>query len=92
VKHLVLCAGLAVLVAGAALAEKPAKPEAAKTEVPCAVMKNHKVNIKDATAKKAFSDYKGRRYFFCCAGCKPDFAKNPAKYAKAENSIPTPKK
>ena len=89
-KHLILCAGLAVVVAGAAVAEKkPAKT--AKTELPCAVMKNHKVNIKEATAKKAFADHKGRRYFFCCAGCKPDFAKNPAKYAKAENSIPTPK-
>lgn len=61
-------------------------------ELPCAVMSSHKVNIKDATAKKMFADYKGRRYFFCCAGCPEAFKKNPAKYAKKEISIPTPKK
>ncbi|MCC7433284.1 MAG: YHS domain-containing protein [Methanoregulaceae archaeon] len=54
-------------------------------------MSDHKVNIAKATKEKMFADYKGRRYFFCCAGCKPAFSKDPAKYAKAP-SIPTPKK
>ena len=26
--------------------------------------------------------YNGKRYAFCCPDCAPDFAKNPAKYAK----------
>jgi YHS domain-containing protein len=30
--------------------------------------------------KPVFVDWKGRRVFFCCAGCKPDFQKDPAKY------------
>jgi YHS domain-containing protein len=60
-------------------------------ELPCAVMTSHKVNIKQATASKMFTDYKGRRYFFCCAGCPPSFKSDPAKYAVKKNSIPTPK-
>ncbi|MEK6557834.1 MAG: YHS domain-containing protein, partial [Candidatus Margulisiibacteriota bacterium] len=26
--------------------------------------------------------YKGKTYYFCCAGCKPLFEKNPRKYLK----------
>jgi len=66
-----------------------AKP---KTEVKCAVMPSHSVKIDKATKDKMFADYKGRRYFFCCAGCPPAFKKDPAKYAKTAESIPTPKK
>lgn len=61
-------------------------------EIACAVMPSHKVNIANATKAKMFSDYKGRRYFFCCGGCPSAFKANPAKYAKKELSIPTPKK
>ncbi len=28
-----------------------------------------------------FATYDGRVYAFCCPDCKPDFDKNPAKYA-----------
>lgn len=63
----------------------------APTELPCAVMSSHKVKIADATKNKMFADYKGRRYFFCCGGCPDAFKANPAKYAKKEVSIPTPK-
>jgi YHS domain-containing protein len=28
-----------------------------------------------------FVTYEGRVYAFCCPDCKPDFVKNPAKYA-----------
>ena len=27
-------------------------------------------------------DYKGKSYFFCCAGCIGDFEKDPEKFAK----------
>ena len=26
------------------------------------------------------SVYKGKTYYFCCPGCKPQFDKNPEKY------------
>jgi YHS domain-containing protein len=84
---LLTAAAFAAAPAMAAKSKESAKP---KTEVKCAVMKDHSVKISEATGKKAYADYKGNRYFFCCAGCKPDFEKNPAKYAKADH-IPTPK-
>lgn len=30
--------------------------------------------------RKSFSDYKGRRVYFCCDKCIPAFEKEPAKY------------
>ncbi len=33
------------------------------------------------------SEYKGQAYYFCSAGCKKDFDKNPEEYVKpAEHS------
>jgi YHS domain-containing protein len=60
------------------------------TSLHCAVMKSSKVNITKATKAKMYTDYKGRRYFFCCPGCPEAFKKNPAKFSKSE-SVPTPK-
>ena len=59
-------------------------------EIKCAIMPQDTVNIEKATKNKMFSDYKGKRYFFCCAGCKPAFEKAPEKFKDAP-SIPTPK-
>ena len=59
-------------------------------EIKCAVQ-GYKISIAQATKDHMFADYKGRRYFFCCAGCPEDFKANPAKYAKKAESIPTPK-
>ena len=40
---------------------------------------------KIATAKAAVghSAFKGKTYYFCCAGCKPRFDKAPAKFVKS---------
>jgi YHS domain-containing protein len=85
-----------ILVVGAlsvgAFAQAKPKAPATPKELACAVMPSHKVKIADATKTKMFADHKGRRYFFCCAGCPSAFKANPAKYAKKEYSIPTPKK
>ena len=83
-----LLSGAMLVLATAAFAG-PGKGE--KTEVTCAVMGSHKVNVKEATSKKMFADYKGKRYFFCCAGCPAEFKKDSAKYAKTAESIATPK-
>jgi YHS domain-containing protein len=32
--------------------------------------------------KSLYADYEGKRVFFCCAGCKDDFNKDPAGYIK----------
>jgi YHS domain-containing protein len=30
--------------------------------------------------KEIYTVYKGKKVYFCCAGCKPKFEKNPEKY------------
>jgi YHS domain-containing protein len=79
---------LAIATVGFASAQAKKAPKP-KTTIHCAVMTDDPVKIADATKNKMYADYKGRRYFFCCAGCPDAFKKNPAKYAKNE-SIPTP--
>ncbi len=32
----------------------------------------------------ATTTYKGQTYYFCSAGCKADFEKNPEQYAKSQ--------
>ncbi len=90
-KSTLLLAGAALTMSAVAFAAPgdKGKKEAPK-EIKCAVMSNNKVNIADATKNKMYSDYKGKRYFFCCAGCPAAFKKDPGKFAKSE-SIPAPK-
>lgn len=93
-KHSLLAiTALFALVGSAAFAGGPpastaAKKTAAKTELVCAVM-----GTKIASPEKAFdkSVYKGKTYYFCCGGCKPEFDKNPTKFVKAEPAKPTKK-
>lgn len=88
-KFALIMAVMAVSVTSVfAQGKKPAKTP--KT-ISCAVMKQDKVDIAKATKEHMYADYKGRRYFFCCAGCPESFKKDPVKYAKSP-SIPTPKK
>jgi hypothetical protein len=36
--------------------------------------------------KDIYVDHEGKRVYFCCKGCVPEFQKNPAKYLnKLEN-------
>jgi YHS domain-containing protein len=32
--------------------------------------------------KQVYADYKGKRIYFCCAGCDAEFKKDPEKYMK----------
>lgn len=75
---------------GAGAQQPKSKPAPPKTKIHCAVMTFSTVDIAKATKSKMFADYKGRRYFFCCAGCPEAFKADPKKYAKNE-SIPVPK-
>jgi YHS domain-containing protein len=90
-KGFVLLTGAALMLAPMAFAapDKGKKETTPKT-IKCPVMSGNTVNIADATKNKMYTDYKGRRYFFCCGGCPATFKANPEKYAKSP-SIPTPK-
>lgn len=81
------------LVAGVFAQGTKQAPKKTKTQttISCAVMPDDKVDIAKATKSHMYADYKGKRYFFCCAGCPDTFKKNPEKFVKSA-SIPTPKK
>lgn len=90
---------LAALVglSGAALAQSPVKPapktapaKSAPAKTNCAVMPKDVIKVADSERMGLFSDYKGKRYYFCCPGCKPAFDKEPAKYAKTAKGLPIP--
>lgn len=92
-KRSVLLTGALLMLTTAAFAAPPkekGKKPATPTKIKCAVMTQDTVDVKKATEAKMFADYKGNRYFFCCAGCPEAFKKDPAKYAKNAH-IPTPK-
>ncbi len=58
---------------GTALAEK--KDVEKKPQTVCPLM-GGKIN------KDIYTDYQGQRVYFCCAGCKPKFEKDPEKSMK----------
>jgi Cu+-exporting ATPase len=57
--------------------ENPKKAEGVTT-VRCAVT-DEEIGTPDKAA--GTSVYNGKTYYFCCAGCKPKFDADPAKYA-----------
>ncbi len=91
-KKLSLLALASLAVLGTAHAQTKSKAvEKVPAKISCAVQKGDMLDVKDATKNHMYADYKGRRYFFCCAGCPAAFKKDPAKYAKTAPSIATPK-
>jgi len=76
VKMLSISLAIAVLMVGYVLAEEKATP---KPQTTCPVM-GGKID------KNIFADHEGKRVYFCCKGCIPEFQKDPAKYIeKLEN-------
>lgn len=80
---------VAILIILAATLSVNAFADNKKTEIKCAVQ-GVKISIAQATKDHMYTDYKGRRYFFCCSGCPETFKQNTEQYKNAE-SIPTPK-
>jgi Cu+-exporting ATPase len=69
---------MAAPAAAAPAAPAPA-PEAAQVEAIDCPVSGGKVEI---TAETPRSTYNGKTYYFCCAGCKESFDKNPQGYVK----------
>lgn len=86
------CSFVAMFAVAAMASAQTAKPPVpAKKALHCPVMPDDTVDVAKATKEGLFADFKGRRYYFCCMGCKPAFKANPAKYAKGD-SLPIPAK
>jgi YHS domain-containing protein len=61
--------------------EAAAQPVANDDLTTCPVMAGRTVVKSVAETKGLFRDYKGNRYWFCCASCGPAFDADPEKYA-----------
>jgi YHS domain-containing protein len=78
-----------VLLAGCQKKSEPAAPPAATTPAAPAVDANAAAAAIEQTTcpimgrainKEIFTEYQGKKVYFCCAQCKADFEKEPEKY------------
>ena len=74
-RKLIALAALAASIAGGSLVLAADSSKDAPLVCP---VSGEKIASVDQAAGK--SVYKGKTYYFCCAGCKPKFDKNPEKY------------
>ena len=58
----------------AVMTEQAAAAAAQIEQKMCPVMTNMKIN------PDVFTEYKGKKVYFCCEGCPDEFKKDPAKY------------
>ncbi len=59
----------------AAMMDKPAETVTAVVEqTTCPIMEGNAIN------KALFTEYKGKKVYFCCPGCEEKFKKEPEKY------------
>ena len=85
----VLAAGLAVLN-GCQKKEEPKAPhehpaaaqpsEQAMTETAGAAEQTTCPVMGGAINREIFTEYQGKKVYFCCPACKPEFEKDPEKY------------
>ncbi|MGQ9897536.1 MAG: YHS domain-containing protein [Acidobacteriota bacterium] len=86
--HCLLALGLLIgtllIMPGATFAvapqtEPPLAATAPSGKPICPVMLDEVEDLSEA----AYSDYRGKRYYFCCPVCKSKFDKNPRRYIRA---------
>jgi YHS domain-containing protein len=83
IKLVILSLALALFLAGPVLAAAAPQSQA---QTICPVL-GGKIN------KEVYTDYKGQRIYFCCAGCDAEFKKDPDKYLqKMKEQGVTPEK
>ncbi len=80
-KHWILTAMALASLSSMALAGPPHSPKhtTVKSALICPVTGD---KIASTKAAVGHSVYKGKTYYFCCAGCKPRFDKDPATFVK----------
>jgi len=75
----VLVFGL-VAVNGCKKKSEPAAPKGPKAPTTVAIEQKTCPVMGGAINKDIFTEYKGKKVYFCCAGCKEKFEKEPEKY------------
>jgi YHS domain-containing protein len=69
-----------IMIVGCKKKSEPAAP-AETTEVASAIIEQKICPIMGgAVNKNMFTEYKSKKVYFCCAGCKEKFEKEPEKY------------
>ncbi len=69
-----------VVVVGCKKKSEPAAPAETKGVAAAAVEQTICPVMEGAINKAIFTEYKGKKVYFCCAGCKEKFEKDPEKY------------
>ena len=75
----VLVAGLFML-AGCKKKSEPTAPAETKQVVSEAIEQKTCPVMGGAINKELYTEYKGKKVYFCCPGCKEKFEKEPDKY------------
>lgn len=75
---ILLFAGLIVL--GGCKKSEPAAPPETEEVASAAIEQTICPIMGQAINKDFFTEYKGQKVYFCCAGCKEKFEKEPEKY------------
>ncbi len=91
-KTMLLLTGLllvGLLVLGGCKKSEPAAPAETKEVSSAAIEQTTCPVMGGAINKNLFTEYKGKKVYFCCAGCKEKFEKEPEKYL---NKLPQFKK
>ena len=90
IRPLIAAAGVLVLASSAFAAapakhavKAPAKIAAKPAALVCPVTGD---KIASVSAAAGHSTYKGKTYYFCCGGCKPEFDKDPQKFIKSASA------
>jgi YHS domain-containing protein len=81
IKILILALTLAAFAAGSLWAADP-KPAAEANPTPQATTQTKCPVLAGDINKQVYADYKGKRIYFCCAGCDAQFKQDPEKYMK----------
>ena len=70
----------AFLLTGCKKKSEPAAPAETKEVASAEIAQTVCPVMGGAIDKKSFTEYKGKKVYFCCAGCKEKFEKEPEKY------------
>ena len=69
-----------VALTGCKKKSEPAAPAETKEIVSQAIEQKTCPVMEAPINKELYTEYKGKKVYFCCAGCKEKFAKEPDKY------------
>lgn len=69
-----------VLLAGCQKKSEPAAPAVDANATAAAIEQTICPVMAGAINKEIFTEYQGKKVYFCCAQCKADFEKEPEKY------------